>query len=123
MTHTPLRPCTVPGCQELVVKGRCDKHKHKTQDTPKRLKQARFYKRKHWRRARARKLNEQPLCQECLRRGRTTPAVDVHHKVKRTIDDSLSLDLGNLEALCKRCHAIESAKEREEGGRVASGVG
>ena len=50
------------------------------------------------------------LCQECRRNQRTTPATEVHH-----IDQDLGLfyDMDNLEAICRRCHNAESARERK----------
>lgn len=50
------------------------------------------------------------LCVMCLKEGRITPAVDVHHvKSFMTADDevertALAFDPDNVIALCKECH-------------------
>lgn len=48
------------------------------------------------------------LCEECLKKGQYTGAVEVHHKVHLTPeninDPSVTLNWDNLEALCKSCH-------------------
>lgn len=49
------------------------------------------------------------LCERCLEKGIITPAEIVHHKVPLTdenvTDLSISLNWGNLQALCRQCHA------------------
>lgn len=63
-----------------------------------------------WQRVRTMKLRRNPMCEECERQGRTTEAVDVHHKhAVRDGGDVFNLD--NLEALCKACHGRETRRE------------
>ena len=69
-----------------------------------------FYKSKQWQRVRSIAwTRDRGLCQDCLRRGLITPAVEVHHIKELTpdnIDDaSITLNLENLVSLCKECHA------------------
>ena len=49
------------------------------------------------------------LCERCLKRGIISSADVVHHKVpltEETVNDlNLSLNWGNLQALCRKCHA------------------
>ena len=51
------------------------------------------------------------LCERCLRRGFITPGEAVHHKIYITAeninDTSVTLNLDNLEVLCRKCHAEE----------------
>ena len=64
------------------------------------------------------------LCERCLERGIITPAEIVHHKVpltdKNVSDLSISLGWGNLQALCRQCHAevheemYESRRKRRD---------
>lgn len=73
-----------------------------------------FYKSKAWQQCRASYLKKVGgLCEECLRTGRVTPAVIVHHKQplnERNINDpSVTLNFDNLRALCRECHAGEHA--------------
>ena len=65
-----------------------------------------------WKRIRDRYIAAHPLCEQCKRAGKITPAEEVHH--------ILPLSKGgthvesNLMALCKRCHSEITARE---GGR------
>ena len=52
------------------------------------------------------------LCQECLQKGRLTPATQVHHKVSPFQNGLSQADfefyawsMENLEAICAECHA------------------
>ncbi len=68
------------------------------------------YKSAHWKRLRAIKFTNNPLCEICLREGRTTPAEDIHHirSFMQTDDEALRYELAydydNLLSLCKQCH-------------------
>ena len=48
------------------------------------------------------------LCQDCLDKGRITPAEEVHHIIPITpeniTDPSVTLNEENLISLCKECH-------------------
>lgn len=68
-----------------------------------------FYKSKEWAACRESYLaSVGGLCEECMKAGRITPAVIVHHKVELTennIDDpSITINPQNLEAVCLDCH-------------------
>lgn len=115
MPTAPMRPCVV--CGVACDGGRCDKHqrsKSRQQYETTRRKDRQFYKRKRWESVRSAKLNRTPLCEDCWERGRVTPATEVHHVVERKVDPSRAYDLGNLQSLCKRCHARRSNAERRE---------
>lgn len=78
-------------------------------DTPRESSAARGYG-AGWRRLRLMVLRDEPLCRECTRDGRTTPAAEVDH-----IDGNVhNLALDNLQPLCKRCHSAKTV--REQGG-------
>jgi 5-methylcytosine-specific restriction enzyme A len=62
-----------------------------------------FYGRAAWRRLRQHQLRAQPLCQMCLKEGRTTPAEVVDHVVPHR-GDWTAFRCGALQSLCKRCH-------------------
>jgi len=70
-----------------------------------------FYQSTGWRRLRALKLSEQPLCEECLRAGRTTPAQMVDHIVPIN-KGGAKLTMDNLQSLCNACHARKSAADK-----------
>ena len=57
-----------------------------------------------WRKARAAFLKRHPLCVECQKEGRLTPATVVDHIVPHRGDQQLFWDEGNWQALCKGCH-------------------
>lgn len=70
-----------------------------------------FYQSAAWRRLRAVKIEQQPLCEECLRNGVMTPAQVVDHIVPINKGGS-ELDLCNLQSLCHACHNRKSAKDK-----------
>ena len=51
-----------------------------------------------------------PLCQKCLAEGRTTVAIEVHHKIKARLRPDLILKWNNLMSVCRACH-IELDRE------------
>ena len=69
-----------------------------------------------WQMLRASYLREHPVCELCDKEGRTSLAVDVHHRVPiesaRTYPDmcALAYDRDNLQALCKPCHEAEHVR-------------
>lgn len=87
-----------------------------------------FYNSKAWQTCRASYLKSVGgLCERCLAKGLIVPAVIVHHKCyisEQNINDtSVTLNHGNLEALCQECHNEEhhESKKRykvDEFGRV-----
>jgi 5-methylcytosine-specific restriction protein A len=69
-----------------------------------------FYDSKAWRSLRNYKRQLDPLCEECERKGIIEPGMEVDH-IKSLRDNGAPLSLGNLQNLCKSCHASKSAKE------------
>jgi 5-methylcytosine-specific restriction protein A len=115
MPRKPKRPCSFPGCPELVEGRYCEKHKRKVdrhynrhQRDPKTAKR---YGRR-WRKIRKVFLTAHPLCELCREQGRYTPAEEVHHI--KPLSEGGTHDYENLMALCKSCHSRITAKE---GGR------
>ena len=70
-----------------------------------------FYQSTPWRKLRALKLEQEPMCEECLKAGRLTPAQMVDHIVPIN-KGGTSLDIENLQSLCNACHARKSAKDK-----------
>lgn len=70
-----------------------------------------FYQSRPWRRLREVKLQRDPLCEECLRRGRTIPATVVDH-ITPINKGEAPLDLSNLQSLCYPCHSRKSATDK-----------
>ena len=115
MPRKPKRPCSYPGCSKLVEGRYCEEHQRIID------KQYNKYKRdpatskrydKHWRKIRNRYIAKHPLCEQCLKDGRMTPAKEVHHI--KPLSKGGTYDEENLMALCTRCHSRITARE---GGR------
>ena len=77
-----------------------------------------IYNSARWRRLSAWKKSCDPLCEDCLAKGVTTPTEDVHHIVSfMSTDDpglrlQLAYDFDNLLSLCDRCHQLRHNKSR-----------
>lgn len=62
-----------------------------------------------WRRLRALKFANNPLCELCEKKGIVSGAEDIHHITSFMVDDPderywLAYDYNNLMSLCKQCH-------------------
>ena len=124
MPSRPRRGCRVEGCRNLAEPGKayCTQHRrqqdvdynryHRDQEL-----QA-FYCSREWRETRKIQLERFPLCAECAKDGRVTPATIVDH-IKPIRDGGARLDLDNLQSLCWACH---SRKSVEEGSRFGKRV-
>ena len=106
MPYKAKRPCKYPGCPNLTDRDYCPEH----------ISQARreynHYRRdpetqkrygSQWRKIRALYVQTHPLCEECLKHGRTVPVQEVHHIVP--LADGGTHDFSNLMSLCKSCHS------------------
>ena len=110
MPYAPKKKCAYPGCGVKVEKGEyyCDKHKIKRPSAAKRYGNE-GYGRK-WRKYRAIYLNTHPLCEECLKLGRTKEATVVDHIIPVSRGGSF-WDSDNHQALCKQCHDMKTRIE------------
>lgn len=72
-----------------------------------------IYDSERWRRLRAWKFANSPLCEKCLEKEIIAPAEDIHHITSfMSTDDPvqrsfLAYNYGNLMSLCKQCHQKE----------------
>ena len=124
MPKRPKKPCTHPGCPELVRAGqgsKCEKHKKeytraKDQDHDRRRGTAheRGYTAR-WQRYRVMYLRANPLCRECHGKGRITPATVVDHITPHKGYHDLFWNPDNHQPLCKPCHDRKTARERKDG--------
>ena len=106
MPHKPKRPCSYPGCPALTDGRYCPTHQSVMDAQYNRHERDPESRRRYsggWLRIRARQLAEQPLCEECARSGRLTPAQEVHHIIP-LVSGGMN-DKANLMSLCKRCHS------------------
>ena len=68
-----------------------------------------FYSSKAWAKARDLAIRrDRYLCVDCFKRGKVTPADEVHHIIpvepSNMHDPSVTLNLDNLVSLCLECH-------------------
>ena len=104
MPKAPKRPCRHPGCPNLCDKGvYCSKHTEFSSDRRRGGAESRGYD-SRWRKARASFLQRNPLCNECMKRGKITPATVVDHVIPHRGDQKLFWDESNWQALCATCH-------------------
>ena len=72
-----------------------------------------FYHTKAWRMTRKFYIKDNPLCEQCKRKGITTAAQMVDH-IKPIRLGGHMYDNSNLSSLCNKCHAKKSAIEGVE---------
>lgn len=118
MPVKPVSPCSHPGCPELTRERYCETHA-KAEDTRYRRYQRdpkinRRYDHR-WRTIRNRYIHAHPICEQCERDGRITPAQEVDHILP--LDRGGSHDEANLQALCKPCHSAKTAREDGRWGK------
>ena len=107
MPYKPKRPCSYPNCPELTDGRYCERHTPKVNSDYNRYTRdadsKSFYNSKAWRRLSREQLQREPLCAECYKAGRITPAEIADHiqPIKR---GGARLDIANLQSLCKGCH-------------------
>ena len=71
---------------------------------------SKFYHSKQWKSLRNYKIQLNPICEECERKGLVEPGVEIDH-ITALRDNGAPLSLNNLQTLCKSCHARKSSYE------------
>jgi len=107
MPYKSRRQCGHPGCPALVDAGQryCPEHK------PRRAQSDHYDRR--WRNISALYLSKHPLCAECQKAGRLTPATETHHIIPAAAGGSDRDE--NLMGLCKPCHSRITMEELRDG--------
>ncbi|MEZ8138473.1 HNH endonuclease [Vibrio splendidus] len=119
----PRSICSAPSCKQIAVgNGRCNRH-HQQKPKASSKKQTfrssttvneHIYQSAKWRKLRARKAKESPLCENCLTYTIIKP-VDVLDHIKPVLDHpELAYVYSNLQSLCHQCHNEKTAKETVE---------
>ncbi len=104
MPKTPKRPCRYPGCPNLCDSGvYCKAHAALSHDYLRGSAAERGYDAR-WQKARKAYLAKHPLCINCQRNGKMTPATVVDHIIPHRGDMKLFWDKENWQPLCKSCH-------------------
>lgn len=92
------------------------KKTYERKETDMRKLRQQAYQNSTWRKLRDTYMHSHPICEECLKQGKVTPAEDIHHKRSPfkggEINYSLLLDPENLMALCKDCHGNIHASQQ-----------
>lgn len=71
-----------------------------------------WYYRKEWKSLRKQRLNANPLCQNCFKKGKVVPASVVDHINPHKGNWELFTNFDNTQSLCKRCH--DGYKQQKE---------
>ena len=113
MPRKPKGMCSYPGCPELTNDRFCEGHRK--QEDRRYDRENRPYKKLYnssrWQRLRKQFLMRHPLCVECKKRDRVTPATVVDHVIPHKGNEELFWNQENWQALCKSCHDRKTAKE------------
>lgn len=115
MPLKPKRPCSYPGCPNLTSERFCDAHAKNESQRYERYDRDPAKKKSYgrsWRRIRDQQLAEHPMCEQCAKVSKITPAREVHH-IKPLSQGGLN-EPDNLMSLCTSCHSEITARE---GGR------
>lgn len=119
MPFKPKRPCSCPGCPNLTDGRFCEEHAKQEAQRYERYHRDPATRKRYgrtWKRIRDRHIKAHPLCEQCEKAGRLTPAEEVHHIVP--LSQGGSNDVNNLMSLCTSCHSGITARE---GGRWKRG--
>lgn len=88
----------------------------RNEHTPMRELRRKAYNTTEWRKLRETYMKQNPLCEECLKKGKVTPASSVHHLASPfktgEVNRTLFLDYNNLQSICHECHAEIHNKEQ-----------
>jgi 5-methylcytosine-specific restriction protein A len=98
--------CNYAGCRALTTTTYCPAHTKtvtRYYDSQRGTSTERGYD-SMWQRNSKQFLKENPLCDECYKHKRLTPATVVHHIIDHKGNDELFWNKDNWQALCKVCH-------------------
>ena len=109
MNKKALKPCTYPGCPKLTRTRYCEEHTGTRTSPPRNARKMGYDSR--WEKRRSNFLMNNPLCVECLKNGKYTPANVADHIVPHKGDKRLFYDDNNLQSLCDSCHGVKSSRE------------
>lgn len=119
MPSAALRPCSYPGCGELVEAGRCEGHRRQAQRQSAESRGTAHHRGydRAWERLRAAKLAESPYCEiqsHCLGRSPVQRlARQVDHILPIVDHPELRLCWDNLQSACLPCHQAKTTRECE----------
>lgn len=108
MPTKPKRPCRMNGCGRLCDNGEqyCAEHKQEANRTYNKYHRDPASNKRYgraWKRIRDRYIKAHPLCEECHKQSKLTPAEEVHHILP--LSKGGGNEMSNLMSLCKSCHS------------------
>lgn len=104
-----LKPCSRPGCPELVENGRCANHKPKANKSGQKSDQVlKWLNSARYRNSRVIFLKGK-FCAHCHKKGFLEPATILDHIVPHCGNKELFWDRKNWQPLCKSCHDRKTA--------------
>ncbi len=111
----PLKPritCRYPSCQRIAVQGGyCEKHQNtKPQYGYQKDKKRHALYNRRWQKESKKFLADHPWCDDCMAKGVSTVATEVHHKKKHEGNYDLFWDRSNWSGLCHKCHSKRTAR-------------
>ena len=112
MPRAAPRPCSYKGCRTLVHdgSGRCAAHPREAWS---KVEPTRRITGRRLQAMRAALFSRDPLCAECRRQGRVTPATQRYHIIP--LCDGGADDETNEQGLCEPCHDAKSQAESKRG--------
>ena len=128
MITIPKRKCNKINCNELIdfKETYCNKHKELINQSNKDYERYRterdktyikFYQSREWKNLRKSVMLEQDgLCQECLRQGYYKAGKIADHIIELKDDWDKRLDKDNIEILCHSCHNKKTKEEQKRRG-------
>ncbi len=118
MPRKPQRACQHPGCPKLTDSLYCAEHQQQATRHYNRFQRDPESNKRYgraWKRIRDRYIKAHPLCEQCEKAGRLTPAEEVHHVLP--LSHGGTNNTSNLMALCKPCHSRITAESGDRWGR------
>lgn len=112
MPKRPKRPCAYSGCPDLTDGRYCEEHAKQEARRYEKFNRDPATRRRYgraWKRIRDRYIAAHPLCEQCQKEGRITPAREIHHVLPLSHGGTHSED--NLMALCTPCHSAITAND------------
>jgi 5-methylcytosine-specific restriction protein A len=80
-----------------------------------------IYDTRNWARLRRAKLEQEPFCRHCAKRGKLVVAHVVDHIVPMSKGGEPYPPLEGLQSLCERCHNSKSSQETKRGNFLLRG--
>ena len=118
MPKKPLKPCRYPKCPALTDGRYCEAHKKLTDKQYEKYERDPATRKRYgrtWKRIRDKYIAGHPLCEQCSKSDRLTPADEVHHVTPLAKGGTHAED--NLMSLCTPCHSEITARGGGRWGR------